>query len=82
MEGKLQFGGGTNKVICGGENMTLDDVADRTIPEIRAKLTEILNITDDHQIVLVNGRKIGDPGSYKIMPGDEIEFVKPAGQKG
>lgn len=82
MEGGLRLGGNTNKVICGGENITLDDVADRTIPEIRGKLTEILNITDEHKVVLVNGRKIKDPASYKLAPGDEVEFVKPSGQKG
>lgn len=70
-------------VICGANDpIQLDDVYGLSVREIRNKLTEVLNITEDHAITLVNGKQITNPDEYLLIGGEEVEFKKPAGQKG
>ncbi len=73
---------GVNRFICGGQDIPLDGVCGRTVAEIQGRLREVLNLTDEHRVVLVNGRPINDPQEHKIAPGEEIEFQRPAGKKG
>lgn len=71
------------KVLCGANQVSLDDVAGITVADIRSKMTEVLNITREHQIVMVNGRVISKSESeVRLSGGEEVEFKKPAGQKG
>ncbi|MDO8600630.1 MAG: hypothetical protein Q7R73_03365 [bacterium] len=69
------------KVIAGAETEYFDEIEGITVLELRDKLREILNITPDHKIVLVNGREVL-AGEYRVAGGDEVEFKKPSGEKG
>lgn len=85
-KGTIQGGAATGAitVICGANTARLTDTSCIGVGEIRRRLREVLNLTDDHRIVLVNGKPIpdGEIGTCGIFPGDEVEFKKPAGQKG
>ena len=74
-------GSKTVKVIVGAETEYFDEVEGMTVLELRDKLREILNITPDHRIVLVNGSEVL-AGEYHVAGGDEVEFKKPSGEKG
>ncbi len=60
----------------------LENMVGKTIGEVRHQLREVLNLTSDHKVVMVNGRRINDPDAYIIGQSEEIEFLKPMGQKG
>lgn len=69
------------KVICGANVQELEGMLGYTVREIRDNLREVMNIGDDHTIVLVNGKTLSDAGAF-LEGTEEIEFKKPAGQKG
>ncbi len=50
-----------------------------TVSEVAATCKESFNIPDNANI-LASGKKVS--GSYVIKPGDNVEFIKPAGTKG
>ena len=70
-------------VLCGANSIALDDLYGlHTVGELRSRLREVLNVRDDHTVVLVNGKSISEPERYLVQEGDQIEFKKPAGEKG
>lgn len=54
-------------------------VAGRTVKEVGEFLREVLNV-DRLSTGLVNGNEVDS--DYNLVPGDRLEFLKPAGQKG
>lgn len=54
-------------------------VAGRTVKEVGEFLREVLNV-DKLSTALVNGNNVD--ANYVIKPGDNLEYIKPAGQKG
>jgi hypothetical protein len=54
-------------------------VAGKSVGEVRQALKEPLNI-DPRALALVNGRDV--PASYVLKQGDQLEFVRLAGEKG
>jgi len=71
-------------VICGANKETLEDMKGISISMLRRNMREVLNVGFDHTVVLVNGREVGEVDESKvILDGDEeVEFVKPSGEKG
>lgn len=69
-------------VICGANTQQLSDMLGYTVRDVRNNLREVLNIGDDHTIVIVNGKQIGADEDVVLSGSEEIEFKKPAGQKG
>ena len=69
----------TVRVFSGANEMALDVRGDMTIGAIRQRLTEILNLSQEHK-ALVNGHDA--PEDQNIRPGDNVEFVRQAGVKG
>lgn len=71
-------------VSCGANVEVLEDMAFTSLATLRKNLREVLNIGPEHNLVLVNGKEVGDVEEGKIiLDGDEeIEFKKPSGQKG
>lgn len=71
------------RVIAGANTIELDELSKGcTVADLRNRLCEILTIGPDHAIVLVNGSQVESPERYLVREGDEIEFKRPAGQKG
>ncbi len=68
----------TVHVSCGASSGNFP-VAGRTVKEVGEFLREVLNV-DSLSTGLVNGKDV-DAG-YVIKPGDNLEFLKPAGKKG
>jgi len=54
-------------------------VTGRTVSSVKSFLSEVLNISKMSSPI-VNGKQVED--NYVIKQGDELEFLKPAGQKG
>ena len=69
------------KVICGANTQELEGMTGYTIREVRDSMREVLNIGDDHNVILVDGRRVEDMGRF-LNGTEEIEFKRPAGQKG
>lgn len=67
-------------VICGANIQPLDNVTGMTVGQVGQKMTEILSITPDHGVLLVDGQAVKE--DYILLGGEEVEFKKPAGQKG
>ncbi len=67
-------------VYCGANVQRLDNVAGMTVGTLRGRMREILNITRDHQMVRVNGAEVGN--DFVLKGTEEVEFIKPAGEKG
>lgn len=65
--------------ISSGATSQQFDVAGYTISSVMSFMAEVLNISSN-QNVLVNGNEVDH--TYTIQPGDNIEFIKPSGQKG
>ncbi len=80
-------GGGDNtkstvtKVSCGGNSLPLDNVGGLKLAQLRRKFAEVLNITAAHSVVTINGHQV-DENEHTLRGGEEVEFIKPAGQKG
>ncbi len=54
-------------------------IAGKSVSEVRQSLREPLNI-DPRALALVNGRDVA--ASYILKQGDQLEFVRLAGEKG
>ncbi len=67
-----------NKII-NGVNELSSNLTGRTAGEVRAMLAQALNI-DPTAAAMVAGGKVGE--DYVLADGDELEFVKSAGEKG
>ena len=70
------------RVCCGANSIELENMEGYSIEQVRHKMREVLNVTNDHRIVLVNGREIDVNVPYALNGTEEIEFKKPAGAKG
>jgi len=68
----------TIQVSCGASSGNFP-VAGRSVKEVGEFLREVLNV-DRLSTGLVNGKEV-DP-DYLLKPGDNLEFLKPAGKKG
>jgi len=66
-------------IIASGCTRTSMPVAGMKISEVVSSYQEIFNIPDN-ATALVGGKSVS--GSYVVKPGDNIEFIKPAGKKG
>jgi len=66
-------------IIASGCTRTSMPVAGMKISEVVSSYQEIFNIPDN-ATALVGGKTVS--GSYVVKPGDNIEFIKPAGKKG
>jgi ThiS family len=69
---------GMVKVSYGVHNLEAA-IAGKSVSEVRQSLKEPLNI-DPRALALVNGRDVA--ASYILKQGDELEFVRLAGEKG
>lgn len=63
----------------GVNTLTLDNLAGRTIREVREDVGDLLNIPDSAQ-VRINGAPASDDNG--VADGASVEFVKVAGEKG
>lgn len=67
-------------VICGANTEHLENMRCMLVSQVREKMQEVLNVGEDHTIVLLNGKPVAED---VVLKGDEeLEFRKPAGQKG
>ncbi|HBC87088.1 MAG TPA: hypothetical protein DCZ94_09055 [Lentisphaeria bacterium] len=69
------------KLICGVNEIELEDLNGKTINEAIRSHGQLLNIPRDNCTILVNGDETSDKDTV-INAGDEIEFVKESGEKG
>ncbi|OGM98057.1 MAG: hypothetical protein A2915_01380 [Candidatus Yanofskybacteria bacterium RIFCSPLOWO2_01_FULL_41_34] len=69
------------RVVCGANTQELEGMLGYTVREVRNNLREVMNIGDDHTVILVNGKQLADEGVF-LDGNEELEFKKPAGQKG
>jgi hypothetical protein len=69
---------GQVKVSYGVHNLEAA-IAGKSVSEVRQALREPLNI-DPRALALVNGRDVA--ASYVLKQGDQLEFVRLAGEKG
>jgi hypothetical protein len=67
------------RIICGANVQELEEVAGMKLGEIKSRLTDVLNIPTPVQAI-VGGQTVSD--DYEIKEGDQVELVKPAGEKG
>lgn len=63
----------------GVNSLTLDNLAGKTVREIRNDLGDLLNIPESAQ-VRINGATASDDNA--VADGASVEFVKTAGEKG
>ena len=68
----------TIRVSCGASSGTFD-VGGKSVGAVADFLREVLNV-DSLASGIVNGEHVND--SYVLKPGDNLEFLKPAGSKG
>jgi hypothetical protein len=69
---------GQVKISYGVHNLEVA-IAGKSVSEVRQALKEPLNI-DPRALALVNGRDVA--ASYILKDGDQLEFVRLAGEKG
>ena len=69
------------KLICGVNEIELEGLNGKTINEAIRSHGQLLNIPRDNCTILVNGDETEDRDTV-INSGDEVEFVKAAGEKG
>ena len=67
------------RIICGANVQELDGMAGKGLGEIKAQLADVLNIPSPVQAI-VGGQSV--PDDYVLKEDDQIELVKPAGDKG
>lgn len=67
------------RIICGANVQELEDVAGKKLGEIKSQLADVLNIPTPVQAI-VGGQTVTD--DYELREGDQVELVKPAGEKG
>lgn len=68
----------SNRVI-NGVNQLDSDLVGKTVGQVRAMLAQVLNIAPD-AVANVNGERADSDRTLEA--GDELEFVKAAGEKG
>ena len=73
-----QVRGGLVKISYGVHNLEAA-IAGKSVGEVRQALKEPLNI-DPRALALVNGRDVA--ASHVLQQGDQLEFVRLAGEKG
>lgn len=66
------------RVVSGASSQNVD-LAGKTVGDVRAFMAQALNIADGAQ-ALVTGHSVGD--DHVVAEGDQIEFVREAGEKG
>ena len=69
------------KLICGVNEIALEDIEGKTINEAKRSYGQTLNIPRENCSVLVSGNEVTDMDSV-INSDDEVEFVKESGEKG
>ena len=69
------------KLICGVNTANVGDAEGKTINEAVRAYGQVLNIPKENCKILVNGDEIDDRDTV-INAGDDVEFVKAAGEKG
>ena len=69
------------KLICGVNTIEVGDAEGKTINEAVRSYGQVLNIPKENCTILVNGDEVTDRDTV-ISSGDEVEFVKAAGEKG
>lgn len=69
----------STKFTCGANELVNDSFNGQEIGDVIPQISNILNVTRDHQ-VRINGQEVAS--DYEIEAGDNVEFVKAAGQKG
>lgn len=68
------------KIVSGANELEGAQFDGKSIDQIRTELGPVLNIAKD-AVVILNGDE--DPSSNSVLrSGDELEFVKAAGEKG
>lgn len=71
---------GVITVSCGAyPPSSFGDVSGKSIAQLRADLTDVLNIAPNAKVI-VSGEDVGE--DYVLQPGDRVEFIKASGQKG
>lgn len=65
--------------ICGANTQELEEVAGKTVGEVRSQLADVLNVPNQVR-TLVNGQSVED--GHVLQEGDRVELLKPAGEKG
>lgn len=68
------------RILNGVNELTSESLVGRSIEEVRRELRTPLNIGDGAEIFL-NHERATDPATL-LRQGDELEFMKPAGEKG
>lgn len=68
------------RVVSGVNELSSDAYVGRSVDEVRRELRTPLNIGDGAEVFL-NHERATDPATV-LRSGDEIEFVKTAGEKG
>jgi len=68
------------RIICGANELEDDRWDGRTVAQIREELGQVLNIPEG-AVTRLNGEE-GPGANTALRAGDELEFVKPSGQKG
>ena len=68
------------KVICGVNEVSNESFNGKTVAQVMESAGAVLNIPASPVIVL-NGEPVSDR-NVPLESGDELEFVKPAGEKG
>ena len=74
----VQAGAGTLRVICGVHTLEAH-VAGRSVEEVRAALSQALNISPA-AVAVVDGVEVG--ARHVLREGEQLEFVRLAGEKG
>ena len=69
------------KLICGVNEINLEDLEGKSINEAIRAHGQVLNIPKENCTILVNDAEVRDKDTI-INAGDEVEFVKAAGEKG
>ena len=72
----------TLRVVCGANAEVFEECEGMTVTELQKKLATVMNITPDHKVIMVNGRQLERPDEYLLLGDEELEFKRPAGEKG
>jgi len=67
------------RIICGANELENANFDGKTIEQLKSELRTVLNIPDNATILL-NGVEVQN--NIALRSGDELEFVKAAGDKG
>ena len=69
-------------IVCGANDIQLEGLSGLTIFQVRQRIRDILNVGEDHTVVLLDGRTVQDQNTIILPVNRALEFVKPSGQKG